>query len=138
MFIRKRQLKKEKIKSRTKTAFIVLFLLSLILITIEYLYLNFSFGRTTYVSPVPKNQTSNTIALERELEKSNIPFKTISANLDGSLAVELIDGSIVIMSLKKDIKNQISSLQLVLSRLTIEGKKLKSLDFRFNNPVVSY
>nr|MBI5456036.1 hypothetical protein [Candidatus Levybacteria bacterium] len=138
MFIRKRQLKKEKIKSRTKTAFIIIFFLSAALILIEYLFLNFSFGRTTYISPVSKNQTSNTIALEKELEKSNILFKTISNGSDGSLVVELMDGSNIIFSQKKDIKNQISSLQLVLSRLTIEGKKLKSLDFRFNNPVVSY
>lgn len=138
MFAQKRQLKKEKFRSRIKIAFIVLFFLSIILILIEYLYLNFSFGRITYISPVSQNKTSKIIALEKELEKSNIPFKTVSASSDASLVVELADGSIVIMSPKKNIKNQISSLQLVLSRLTIEGKKLKSLDFRFNNPVVSY
>lgn len=138
MFAQKRQLKKEKIKSTTKTIFIILLFLSGVLILIEYLYFNFSLGRTTYINPVSKNQISNTIALEKELEKSNISFKTIYANPDGSLTVELTDSSIVIVSLKKDFKNQVSSLQLVLSRLTIEGKKLKSLDFRFNNPVVSY
>ena len=138
MFQKKRQLKKEKNKSRIKTAFIVLFFLSIILIFIEYLYLNFSFGKTFYISPISQNRTSLTIALEKELEKTNVSFKTVSASSDASLVVELIDGGIVIMSPKKDIKNQISSLQLVLSRLTIEGKKLKSLDFRFNNPVVSY
>ena len=138
MYQKKRQLKKEKNKSRIKTAFIVLFFLSIILIFIEYLYLNFSFGKTFYISPISQNRTSLTIALEKELEKTNVSFKTVSASSDASLVVELIDGGIVIMSPKKDIKNQISSLQLVLSRLTIEGKKLKSLDFRFNNPVVSY
>ncbi|MEK7160063.1 MAG: hypothetical protein AAB702_01115 [Patescibacteria group bacterium] len=138
MFTRKRQLKKEKIKKRTKTAFIVLFFLSIILIFIEYLYLNFSFGKTFYISPVSQNKTSKTIALEKELEKSNILFKRVSVSSDRSLLIELADGGIVIMSPKKDIKNQISSLQLVLSKLTIEGKKLKSLDFRFNNPVISY
>lgn len=138
MFTKKRQLKKEKIKSRTKTIFIVLFFLSAILILIEYLFLNFSFGRTTYISPVSKNTISNTIALEKELEKSNILFKNITNSQDGNLQVELSDGSTVIFAQKKDIKNQISSLQLVLTRLTIEGKKLKSLDFRFNNPIVTY
>lgn len=136
--MQKRQLKKEKIKSRTKKVFIILLFLSGVLILIEYLYFNFSLGRTTYINPVSKNKTSNITALEKELEKSSIQFKTIYANPDGSLTVELIDSSTAIVSPKKDFKNQVSSLQLVLSRLTIEGKKLKSLDFRFNNPVVSY
>jgi hypothetical protein len=50
----------------------------------------------------------------------------------------LIDNGEVILSSKKDIGSQLSSLQLMLARLTIEGKKLKVLDFRFDNPVVSF
>lgn len=138
MFQRKRQLKKEKSKSRTKLIFITLLFLLLSLLVIEFLYLNFSFGRNTYISPIAKEQKSKIITLEKELEKSNISFKTVSANSDSSFTVHLIDGSVVILSSKKDIKSQVSSLQLILSRLTIEGKKLKSLDFRFDNPVVSF
>jgi len=52
--------------------------------------------------------------------------------------VELRDGGELILSSKKDLENQLSSLQLILSRLTIEGKKLKKLDFRYDNPVVSF
>ncbi|MCL5970733.1 MAG: hypothetical protein M1450_04515 [Patescibacteria group bacterium] len=138
MFQRKRQLKKEKSKSRIKLAFISLLFLLLALLLTEYLYLNFSFGRNTYISPIAKEKKSKIITLEAELEKSNIPFKTVSASSDASLVVHLIDESVVILSSKKDIKSQISSLQLILSRLTIEGKKLKILDFRFDNPVVSF
>lgn len=138
MFQRKRQLKKEKSKSRTKLISITLLFLLLALLVIEFLYLNFSFGRSTYISPIAKEQKSKIITLEKELEESNISFKTVSANSDSSFTVHLIDGSIVILSSKKDIKSQVSSLQLILSRLTIEGKKLKSLDFRFDNPVVSF
>lgn len=138
MFQRKRQLKKEKSKSRIKLAFTSLLFLLLALLLIEFLYLNFSFGRNTYLSPLAKEQKSKIITLEAELEKSNISFKTVSASSDASLVVQLVDGSVVILSSKKDIKRQISSLQLILSRLTIEGKKLKILDFRFDNPVVSF
>jgi hypothetical protein len=138
MFQRKRQLKKEKSKSRIKLVFISLAFLLLALLLFEFLYLNFSFGRNTYISPIAKEKKSKIITLEAELEKSNISFKTVSASSDASLVVHLINGSVVILSSKKDIKSQISSLQLILSRLTIEGKKLKSLDFRFDNPVVSF
>lgn len=138
MFQRKRQLKKEKSKSRIKLAFILLLFLSFAFLLIEYLYLNFSFGRNTYLSPIAKEKKSKIITLETELEKANVAFKTVIASSDANLIVHLIDGSVVILSSKKDIKNQISSLQLILSRLTIEGKKLKILDFRFDNPVVSF
>ena len=60
------------------------------------------------------------------------------ASSDASLIVELENEGVVILSSKKDIRSQISSLQLILSRLTIEGKKLKILDFRYDNPVVSF
>ena|SRR3990167_11393345 len=138
MFQRGRKLKKEKTKQKTKFAFIALFFLFGFLAVFEYLYLNFSFGRTTYISPVAKNKTSKVIHLESELDKNNILYKTVHASSDASLIVELENEGVVILSSKKDIRSQISSLQLILSRLTIEGKKLKILDFRYDNPVVSF
>lgn len=138
MFQKRRQLKKEKSKSRIKFAFITLVILVILLVLIEFLYLNFSFGRSTYLSPIAKEQKSKLISIEAELEKANIPFKTVNVKEDSSFEVHLIDNSVVILSSKKDIKSQISSLQLMLSRLTIEGKKLKILDFRYDNPVVSF
>lgn len=138
MFQKKRRLKKEKSKSRIKLIFLVLIFLLAALIFIEYLYLNFSLGRTTYISPIARDQESKIISLEKELEKSNVSFKTVTVSQDASMVVLLIDDGVVILSSKKDIKSQISSLQLILSRLTIEGRKLKTLDFRFDNPVVSF
>jgi flagellar biosynthesis/type III secretory pathway M-ring protein FliF/YscJ len=138
MFQKRRQLKKEKSKSRIKIAFISLIVLVILLIVIEFLYLNFSFGRNTYLSPIAKEQRSKLISIEQQLEKSDIKFKTVRVNEDSSFEVHLVDNSVVILSSKKDVKSQISSLQLILSRLTIEGKKLKVLDFRFDNPVVSF
>jgi hypothetical protein len=138
MFQRRRQLKKEKSKSRIKILFIALIFLILLFVIFEVLYLNFSFGRNTYLSPIAKEQRSKLISIESELEKSNISFKTVNVKEDSSFEVHLADSSVVILSSKKDIKSQISSLQLILSRLTIEGKKLKVLDFRFDNPVVSF
>lgn len=136
--LRRRQLKKEKLKHKTRNTIIILFCLFGLLIIIEYIYLNFSLGRSTYISPVAKNQTSKTILFENQLEKSNIKFSTVTASSDGSFIVVLNAGGEVIFSSKKDIRSQISSLQLMLARLTIEGKRLKILDFRFDNPVVSF
>lgn len=138
MFQTKRQFKKE--KSKQKTKLIIWFLIAFFILSLftVFLYFNFSLGRNVYISPVAQNKSSKTIFLETELEKAGIAFISVVQKSDGSFEVKLKDESKVIISSKKDIKQQLSSLQLILSRLTIEGKKLKILDFRFNYPVVTF
>jgi hypothetical protein len=136
--LRRRRLKKEKSKYRIRTILILLIFLLLSVTVIEYLYLNFSFGRATFLSPIAKVNQSKVAVVENALDKKKIPFLSTSYNLDNSFTVELRDGGEVILSSGKDLDSQLSSLQLILSRLTIEGKKLKKLDFRFDNPVVSF
>jgi len=134
----KRKLKKEKSKYKIRIFFMLLLFLSLLIVTVEYLYLNFSFGRTTFISPIAKVNQSKVASLESVLDKQKIAFISVGLNSDNSFTVELREGGEVILSAQKDLNSQLSSLQLILSRLTIEGKKLKKLDFRFDNPVVSF
>lgn len=136
--LQKRRLKKERSKYRIRTLLILLICLSLLIVATEYLYLNFSFGRINFISPVGKVGKSQVASLESALDKKNISFASVNINSDGSFAVELKGGGEIILSAKKDLDTQLSSLQLILSRLTIEGKKLKKLDFRYDNPVVSF
>ena len=136
--LQKRRLKKERSKYRIKTLLILFISLLLIIVATEYLYFNFSFGRITFISPIGKVGKSQVASLENALDKKNISFSLANINSDGSFTVELRDGGKIILSSKKDLNNQLSSLQLILSRLTIEGKKLKKLDFRYDNPVVSF
>ncbi|HYM65209.1 MAG TPA: hypothetical protein VES68_01855 [Candidatus Sulfotelmatobacter sp.] len=139
MFQRKRLLKKDKIKEKSKKIFIFLIVLFIGMLISEYIYFNFSFGKTSYINPIAKNKTSSISLTEETLYKAKISFTDVSLTSDGSLKINLKDGGEVILSSKKDIQSQISSLQLILSRLTIEeGKKLKSLDFRYDSPVVSF
>ena len=138
MFQRKRQLKKAREKNKIKFTLTALLILLIAFLLIEYVYLHFSFGKINYISPIVQGKASQDPLLESQLQKANVPFLAISLNSDGSSVVLLKDGGEVILSSKKDIKSQISSLQLILSRLTIEGKRLKILDFRFDNPVVSF
>lgn len=138
MLQRKRKLKKEKTKQRLKLAFLMLVFLLMSLTFLVYLNTHFSFGRKTYLSPLAEGKLIFSNSLEEQLNIANVKFKTISSNSDGSVTVTQEDGGLIILSSKKNILFQISSLQLILSRLTIEGKKLKSLDFRFDNPVVSF
>jgi len=43
-----------------------------------------------------------------------------------------------IFSIKKDLKIQLDSLQLIFSRAKIEGRKIQRVDLRFDKPVVTY
>jgi len=42
------------------------------------------------------------------------------------------------ISSKKNIDEQISSLQRILRELTIDDRPFKSIDFRFEKPVVEF
>lgn len=47
-------------------------------------------------------------------------------------------GTTVLLSKSKDIGQQIQTLQAIINRDRIEGKKAKSIDLRSKNPVVRY
>ncbi|PIP74991.1 MAG: hypothetical protein CO135_02235 [Candidatus Levybacteria bacterium CG_4_9_14_3_um_filter_35_16] len=87
-------------------------------------------------NPVSKTRMSALIDLEILLKKKNIQYQKVLPGNDLSLFITLKDEGLVIFSLKRDLSTQTSSLQLILSRLTIEGKRLKKLDFRFDKPII--
>lgn len=136
MFRQRRLLKKEKLNVKIKLIFVACAVLLIAVIGFEFLY--FNFANVSVISPLAKNKLSKLNNLENQLSKAKILFTSVSASADGSFAIQLQDGGEVILSSKKDIGSQLSSLQLILSSLTIEGKRLKILDFRFDNPVVSF
>jgi cell division septal protein FtsQ len=136
MFLTKRKLKKERSKFRFKILVLFLILLLFVLLTVEYLFLNLN-SKKPFISPIVKPTESVVLDLEKELKKYKISFSSMVYE-DGNIVLNLKDGGVVILSSKKDISLQLSSLQLILSRLTIEGKKLKSLDLRFDSPIISF
>ena len=138
MFQRKRQLKKDQGKVRKKFYFKILVLVLGVLAVFEVLYFNFYFGKFVIVSPLSKNTSSNILMVENQFGKKNISYSKVTEEPDGSVSVILKEGGEVIIAPKKNLNTQLSSLQLMLSRLTIDGKRLKTLDFRYDNPVVSF
>lgn len=90
------------------------------------------------ISPLPKNIKSQRQDIKSFLAKEKINISSFSIGTDSSYMITLSDGGSVVLSSRKDILTQLRSLQIILSRLTIEGKKLKSLDFRFDKPVLSF
>lgn len=89
---------------------------------------------------------------ERVLRKENISYSSISYYTDGiSIAVVLTGDTKVIFSDTKDVAYQVSSLQELLLRLTINkvenirggsvdsnGARAKIIDFRYSKPIVKF
>lgn len=97
------------------------------------------FRRLSYLSPIASLANyRKTNEVQMLLDKKNIPYLKINTESDTSTTVDIRDNGKVYLSTKKDLLKQISSLQLVLSKLTIEGKRFKSLDFRFDKPVINF
>lgn len=138
MLLRKRKLIKDSRAKKFKFAFGLILFLSGFLVIAIYFYINFYLDQYKYINPVWHDKNSPVYSIEEELQFAGIKFEKVSQNSDSSITTNLHNGAVVIFSSKKNFSGQIASLQLMLSRLTIEGKKLKQLDFRYANPVASF
>lgn len=127
--------------------FVLIFLFFLIFFYTIRLYLPSIFNKSAFVSPIAfsikekmgvLSGGSSNKELENLLSQKNIAFSSISVLSDSSYLVKLSTGEEIIFSATKTMPSQVSSLQLILSRLTIEGKRFVRLDFRFDKPVVTF
>ena len=131
------QTKKTKKQNRRKRILVFIFFLgyvSLFLLLTGFVWVGKLFPKTSLISPV---STQSQKSLGSILDKKNISYESVE-KLDGYYLVKIIDGGEVLISDKKDLTEQASSLQLIVSRLKIEGKKFKRLDFRFDRPVIKF
>lgn len=134
-------------KKRFILLLVTLIVLAGILFGISYLNTKFYFFTTSYISPIPEAITGKGAALafidpKQEMKKKveEVGVKVVNINTSNAkyYELDLEDGEQIIFSTSKDLKLQVASLQLVLNRLTIEGKKFKRLDFRFDKPVITF
>lgn len=102
--------------------------------------------KKTFVSPIVTTITKKqaavspnaTPAIEDLLKRNNFIPISIATASDAAIFVTLDNGEHIIFSENKDINEQITSLQLIQRQLTIEGKRVNQIDFRFDNPVLSF
>lgn len=97
-----------------------------------------------YLSPLADNPDKLTTSvagpklqqISASLREHHINFDKVEIKSDTTFSVLLKNGGIVMLTSGKSIEQQVSSLQLILDRLTMEGKHFASLDFRYAKPVV--
>lgn len=137
---------KRKLRRRTQAG-IILFIVILIPPIVGFFIMLFyiSYQRQQLIRPIPattfgNNAISNTLeasdVIREKLAKDHIPLKDIQEASDSAFLVTLEDDSLVVMTDKKNIDEQVSSLQVIYDRLTMEGKRFKRLDLRFDRPIL--
>ena len=136
MLVRGQNRKNKKYLRYVGIVFLV-FGISLILVSSFILFSPYLFSKKL-ISPLPSKNIFKNLDIKSILIKEKIDFSEVYSSTDSAYVVNLKEGGRVIFSTKKDLLSQVRSLQIILSRLTIDGKKLRALDFRFDKPVVSY
>ncbi|MBI2622003.1 MAG: hypothetical protein HYW63_05170 [Candidatus Levybacteria bacterium] len=130
--------KKQKKQKIRKQLFIGLIFIGLIVIFFILFYLAFLQKTPEFFNPLSRNQTSTGFIIRQTLMEKKINYKSISTSKDLTYRIVLDNNSEVIIDPKKNVEEQLSSLQLILARLKIEGKMFKRLDFRYQKPIISF
>ncbi len=144
MFSRKRLLKKDKkqlTKRRLLLTSIILGFLGIVCIVAGTIMLlhepPFISPLPIFGSPLPSNEDQHLKKIiQTKLKEYAIQYESISIPKKSLFVIKLSDGGEVLLTSKKDIILQLSSLQVIYSRLTMEGKKFRRLDMRYDKPII--
>ena len=119
---------------------VTVYFLSTILLCIFFfvIYVIISMNKPLFISPIGENTNLKIASLQKVLKNSNILFSSIAIATDLSYVIILTGGEQIDLSKDKNINEQVSSLQRILRELTIEEKAFKSIDFRFEKPVIVF
>lgn len=147
MFMQKRKTKINKLirnKKRRLIAFYSLIIGSSIVFSAGIVIVLFQQSQKPFViSPLPVmralatniHDDENVIAIKKALKEKSIAFTKVETK-DSYYIVTLDSEAEVTLSAKKDIMTQISSLQFILTRLTMEGRQFRKLDLQFDKPII--
>lgn len=138
MLPRKTLTKKQKKENFRRRLGVGLVFTGLIITAVLLFYLAYLQKTPEFLNPLSEDQTSTGTKIQKTLKEKKITYKSISTSSDLSYKVVLDRDSEVIIDPKKDVEAQLSSLQLILSALKIEGKAFKRLDFRYQKPIISF
>ena len=87
------------------------------------------------LEPIARQATETELA--KELKKSNLGVISLSINGEREILASLSGDTQVIFK-SEGIAQQVSSLQIMLSRFRIEGRIPKKIDLRFEKPIVVF
>lgn len=128
---------------------IIILVLLVLVGGVVYYFISLKFNKPLYVSPLSKkighepafgssaDEDDTMSILKKSLKEKNIELDSVTASGSAYVA-RLKNGGSVIFSSEKDLFAQVSSLQFILSRLTMEGRTFSRLDLQFEKPIVVF
>lgn len=138
---------KRKIKHFSKKMFFLFVLFTSTFSILCLLYVVFFLPKNRLTSPLAflrgrSHDTSlseeNSKKVQILLEKNDIIYLSVVPSENNTTFVTLKEKQEVIFANSRNLEQQIASLQLIMRQLTIEGKRFNRIDFRFDNPVVTF
>ncbi|MBI2036340.1 hypothetical protein HYT17_01810 [Candidatus Microgenomates bacterium] len=126
-------------KQRNQFVVGLIFLLVLIAVIILAVVGNINKNlKKEIVTPLPESNPQ--FLVEEILGQKNIKFEGNAIASDSAILVKLSPPlyTEVWFDARLDLSVQVSSLQIILNKLTIEGRKAQKVDLRFSDPLVVY
>lgn len=145
MFINRRKIKTKQTRHKKLSLFLSSLSLVVFILLGSGMWIYVSLNHIEIVSPLPlindmvqavQNNGKGEKDIKISLEKKHIRYKTVQKQAGDTYLIKLENDVEVKVTTQKDIDKQISSLQLIYSRLTMEGRQFVSLDLRFEKPVI--
>lgn len=132
-----------KIKAKLHLLFVLLILFFTTLAACLVVFSLFTFFSERIISPLTQKgadmeSASAAVLVQSLCRDAKLACQEIIPLPGDAVEVTLDSGTIAFLSTKKDLKKQLASLQQVVAQLTIKGKQLKKIDFRFNSVVVTF
>lgn len=123
-------------KSFKKKVLRYILALAILIFLLLFLKSDVTYKKPLFISPLGRENMDLTMT-KKILKENNILFSNVVAMSDYYI-INIPNNGQVKIPATKDISKQIASLQRILVQLTIEGKLFKSIDFRFEEPVISF
>lgn len=129
----------QEIKRYLNLSLFLLFTFSAIIIFSLFKKINFSIIKINFskekkvIKPIPEFSFEE--RLKEEFIRMNLNPKEFFSLGRGDVEILFSDFR-VIVSKNKPLKPQLTSLQLIINRFRIEGRRIRKIDLRFKNPIV--
>lgn len=130
-----RRLKKSPRSKKGPLVLLLLLIITLIVIVLSRQGIRFTFSSKDLVNPL--GAFSQEEKFKEKLRQYGFEVKEAIFGED-HVQITLGDKTIIFFSLKRDLTSQVASLQFVLSRNKIEGRKPSIIDLRFEKPVLKF
>ncbi len=134
---------KRKIKAKLKILFFLfaLFLTAFLACVLVFLLCNYS--HSVIISPMRtvavRGSTNGVLVAKVKAwcQQAHVSCVSIVSEND-AIFIKLDHDQSVFLSTKKDLQQQLASLQVALSEFTIKGRQFKTLDFRFLQSIATF